>query len=76
MAKKAEDLAEIEFYDVKLRKSVTIPGSNVFKTTFNTSNGQVRYGYRGKTEDGRMLTKFVSKTDWEASSYAEEKKEA
>ena len=46
----------IEFYDVKLRKKVSIEEANVRKTTFNTKNGQVRYGLRAKTEDGRNLT--------------------
>ncbi|MBE2270736.1 MAG: hypothetical protein IAE80_21030 [Anaerolinea sp.] len=64
----------VEFYDVKTRKKVTIDDKNVLKTTFTTANGQVRYGLRGKTDDGRMLTKFVSKADWDKSSYKEEKK--
>jgi hypothetical protein len=66
----------VEFYDVKTRKKVSIDDKNVFKTTFNTSNGQVRYGLRGKTDDNRMLTKFVSKEDWEKATYPEEKKTA
>jgi hypothetical protein len=55
----------IEFYDVKTRQKVSLPESDVVKTTFTTKNGQTRYGLRGKTKDGRNLTKFVSKTDWE-----------
>ena len=55
----------IEFYDVKLKKKVAIEQSNVKKTTFTTKNGQVRYGLRAKTDDGRNLTKFVSKTNWD-----------
>jgi hypothetical protein len=55
----------IEFYDVKIRQKVQIPEKDVVKTTFTTKKGQVRYGLRGKTADGRNLTKFVSKTDWE-----------
>lgn len=62
----------IEFYDVKLRKKVSIQESNVRKTTFQTKNGQVRYGLRAKTEDGRNLTKFVSKGDWDKLSVPEE----
>ena len=62
----------IEFYDVKLRKKVSIAESNVRKTTFNTKNGQVRYGLRAKTDDGRNLTKFVSKTDWDALKVPQE----
>lgn len=66
----------VEFYDVKTRKKVTIDDKNVLKTTFTTKNGQTRYGLRGKTDDGRMLTKFVSKGDWDAGKYSEEKKAA
>lgn len=55
----------IEFYDVKIRKKVKIEEKDVKKTTFTTKNGQTRYGLRAKTKDGRNLTKFVSKADWE-----------
>jgi hypothetical protein len=67
-------MASVEFYDVKTRKKVSIDDKNVVKTTFTTKNGQTRYGLRGKTEDNRTLTKFVSKADWDSSSYKEEKK--
>ena len=56
----------IEFYDVKTRKKVQIEEKNVKKVTFETKNGQTRYGLRAKTDDGRNLTKFVSKSDWES----------
>lgn len=55
----------VEFYDVKLKKKVSIDEKNVKKTTFTTKNGQVRYGLRAKTDDGRNLTKFVSKDNWD-----------
>jgi len=55
----------IEFYDVKIRQKVKIADKDVKKTTFTTKNGQVRYGLRAKTADGRNLTKFVSKADWD-----------
>lgn len=64
----------VEFYDVKTRKKVSIDDKNVMKTTFNTKNGQTRYGFRGKTSDNRMLTKFVSKADWDKAKYPNEKK--
>jgi len=51
----------VEFYDVKTRQKVKIEDKQVLKTTFTTKNGQTRYGLRGKTADGRMLTKFVSR---------------
>lgn len=63
----------VEFYDVKTRKKVNIDDKNVQKTTFNTKNGQTRYGLRGKTDDNRTLTKFVSKGDWDSLKYPEEK---
>ncbi len=62
----------IEFYDVKVRSKVSIDESNVKKVTFETKNGQVRYGLRAKTDDGRNLTKFVSKGDWEKLNLPQE----
>lgn len=62
----------VEFYDVKLRTKVTIDDSKLSKVTFKTKNNQTRYGLRAKTEDGRNLTKFVSKTDWEKLDVPEE----
>ncbi|NDJ61853.1 MAG: hypothetical protein GYB67_12055 [Chloroflexi bacterium] len=64
----------VEFYDVKIRQKVVIEEANILKTTFDTKNGQIRYGLRGKTDDGRMLTKFVSKADWETMDYPLEEK--
>lgn len=64
----------IEFYDVKLKQRVQIDEKDVRKTTFETKNGQTRYGLRAKTEDGRNLTKFVSKADWESLDVPEEGK--
>ncbi|MBL8120851.1 MAG: hypothetical protein JNJ78_25275 [Anaerolineae bacterium] len=61
----------VEFYDVKTRKKVKVDDKLVVKTKFTTKNGQVRYGLRGKTEDGRNLTKFVSQKDWEKSKFPE-----
>lgn len=70
MAKKVE----VEFYDVKTRTKVALDEKHVQKTTFTTKNGQIRYGFRGTTSDGRKLTKFVSKADWDKAKYEEEKK--
>ena len=53
------------FYDVKNRASVEIDESNIKRTSYEGKNGQVRYAIRAKTEDGRNLTKFVSKADWD-----------
>ena len=55
----------VEFYDVKLRKKVAIEEANIVKVTFTTKKGGLRYGLRAKTEDGRNLTKFVSKAAWD-----------
>lgn len=59
----------IKFYDVKLRKEAHIDEKNVEKVEYKreTKDGktQVRYALRGKTSDGRNLTKFVSKVDYD-----------
>jgi hypothetical protein len=62
----------VEFYDVKTRQKVKIEENQVKKTTFKTKNGQTRYGLRAKTDDGRNLTKFVSKGDWDTLDVPEE----
>jgi hypothetical protein len=63
----------VEFYDVKFRKKVSVEKKDITKTTF-LANGQTRYGLRGKTSDGRTLTKFVSKADWDKMDVPVEKK--
>jgi hypothetical protein len=67
-------MASVEFYDVKIRAKVQVDDKDVLKTTYTSKNNQVRYAIRGKTSDGRMLTKFVSKADWDKMSYGLEKK--
>jgi len=47
------------FYDVKLRKKVQA------EVTEKKKYANDRYAFRGKTADGRNLTKFVKKADWE-----------
>ena len=64
----------VDFYDVKTRQKVSIDDKQITKTTFETKNGQTRYGIRGKTADGRVLTKFVSKADWDTMKVPEDKK--
>lgn len=54
-----------KFYDVKNRESVEIDESGITRTSYEGKNGQVRYAIRAKTADGRNLTRFVSKSDWE-----------
>ena len=52
------------FYDVKLRKKVQADVTE-FKS-YGKGNSK-RFAFRGKTKDGRNLTSFVSKDDWEAA---------
>lgn len=53
------------FYDVKTRQKVD---AEVVEKKEYQVNGQTRYALRGKTSDGRMLTKFVSKADYDSAS--------
>ena len=66
----------VEFYDVKERKKVQVDDSKITKKRYTreTKDGktQERYALRGKTADGRNLTKFVSKADWDKLSAPEE----
>jgi hypothetical protein len=57
----------IEFYDVKLGEKVTVPLDRVVKITITQKDGQVRYAFRGLTEDGRPLIRFVEKPSWDAA---------
>ncbi len=50
------------FYDVKLRKTVE---ADVVEKKLYSVNGATRHAFKGKTTDGRNLTKFVSKTDYD-----------
>ena len=52
------------FYDVKLRKKVQAEVTEFKSYGKGTSK---RFAFRGKTKDGRNLTSFVSKDDWEAA---------
>ncbi len=51
-----------QFYDVKTRKKVD---AQVTEKVVYGEKGKERYALRGKTSDGRSLTKFVSKADWD-----------
>jgi hypothetical protein len=66
---------EIQFYDVKTREKVAVPEANVRKTRYErtTKNGRTstRYALRG-TYEGRKLTTFVSREDWERLDVPEE----
>lgn len=50
------------FYDVKLRKKVE---ANVTEKVVYGDKGKERYALKAKTDDGRNLTKFVSKGDFD-----------
>lgn len=52
------------FYDVKERKKVTAEITD-FKSYGKGT--QKRYAFKAVTKDGRNLTAFVSKEDWEAA---------
>jgi len=53
------------FYDVKLRKKVEV---EVTEKVVYGDPGKQRYALKGKTDDGRNLTKFVSKADYDKAS--------
>jgi acyl dehydratase len=56
---------KMKFYDVKTRQSVE---TEVTEKKEYESRGQVRYAVRGKTSDGRSLTRFVSKVEYDKLS--------
>ena len=67
-------MASIEFYNVKKRAKVSIDESKITKVVYSkkTSNGeQKRYAFRAQDDDGVNLTKFCSKSDFDASSAKE-----
>jgi hypothetical protein len=59
----------VEFYDVKSRAKVSLGENDIAKVTYEsttkTGATQVRYALRGDYQ-GRKLTKFVGKADWDA----------
>lgn len=52
------------FYDVKLRKKVQAEVTDFVSYGKGTSK---RFAFKAKTKDGRSLTAFVAKADWEAA---------
>jgi len=50
------------FYDVKQRKKIQ---ADVTAKVKYGKPGNERYAFRAKTPDGRNLTRFVSKADWD-----------
>ena len=55
------------FYDVKLRKKVTAEVTDFKSYGKGTSK---RFAFKAKTKDGRNLTAFVSKADWDKAKAA------
>ena len=53
---------EAEFYDVKLKKKVNNPVTG--KIMYEKGTRKM-YALKGQTDDGRMLTRFVKKADWD-----------
>ena len=51
-----------KFYDVKKRETIETDVSE--KVTYG-NKGRQRYAFRAKTSDGRNLTRFVSKKEWD-----------
>ena len=58
----AEDIVKFEFYDVKTRKKVE---SEVTDKIVYGQGKRTRYAFRAKTPDGRNLTRFVGKSEWD-----------
>ena len=59
---------QIEFYDVKNKKKVSVPVGDVSKVTYErqTKSGDTQVRYALKAElNGVKLTKFVSKETWD-----------
>ncbi len=58
----------IEFFDVKTRKKVRVSSDRIRKTRYERmlkdGSKQIRYAFRADYE-GRKLTKFCSKSEWE-----------
>ena len=52
------------FYDMKLKQKVE---ADIVEKVIYGEEGRKRYAVRGKTDDGRALTKFVSKDDWDGT---------
>lgn len=61
-------MASVEFYDVKTRGKIQIDDKNIKKVKMDTKSG-ARYALKGKTADGRELTKFISAADFEKLKY-------
>lgn len=58
----------VKFYDVKERETVEVSEQDISKTKYERrlkdGSTQTRYAFRAK-RNGRNLTKFCSKSDWD-----------
>ena len=54
-----------QFYDVKNRTKIE---AEVTEKVKYGDKGRERYAFRGKTSDGRNLTRFVGKAEWDSAS--------
>jgi hypothetical protein len=57
-----EEVMKHQFYDVKEKKKVQ---AEVTEKKKYGKKGNERYAFKAKTKDGRNLTAFVSKGDWD-----------
>lgn len=57
-----ENRMKHSFYDVKLRKKVS---AEIIEFASYGKGTTKRFAFKAKTSDGRNLTAFVSKEDWE-----------
>ncbi|MCX8008538.1 MAG: hypothetical protein N3A54_02420 [Patescibacteria group bacterium] len=53
---------KMQFYDVKTRKKIE---TDILEKKEYETRGQIRYAVRGKTDDGRWLTRFISKSEYD-----------
>ena len=51
-----------QFYDVKMKKKVQ---AEVTKAVTFGKGTRIRYAFKAETKDGRPLTSFVKKADWD-----------
>ena len=58
----------VKFYDVKERETIEVAETDVRKTKYERKlkdgSTQIRYAFRAQ-RNGRNLTKFCSKSDWD-----------
>jgi hypothetical protein len=53
---------KMQFYDVKTREKIE---TDVTDKQEYQVNGQARYAVKGRTSDGRSLTRFISKEQFD-----------